>query len=153
MMADPVGWRRSSVFQTRKSRLGETIMGDRPITMTASGERALSSAANQQVRISSFGANCRVPTTRATMPPARSADQVDLVLPPRETKRWSSRRKAAVLVAVRTGVVSREGACQLYSLSEEELAGWEAAFDRVGIPGLLVTRLQSYRRRLCNSKN
>ena len=69
------------------------------------------------------------------------------MLPPRETKRWSSRRKAAVLIAVRTGVVSREEACQRYSLSGEELAGWEAAFDRAGMRGLLVTRLQSYRQR------
>jgi hypothetical protein len=34
------------------------------------------------------------------------SDRADQVLPPRETKRWSSRRKAAVLIAVRTGVVS-----------------------------------------------
>jgi Protein of unknown function (DUF1153) len=71
----------------------------------------------------------------------------DLVLPPPETKRWSSRRKAAILVAVRTGVITREEACQRYLLSEEEFAGWEVAFDRAGIPGLRVTRLQSYRRR------
>ena len=78
---------------------------------------------------------------------ATSREQVDVVLPPPETKRWSSRRKAAILVAVRTGVLGRKEACQLYSLSEEELAGWEGVFDRAGIPGLLVTRLQSYRRR------
>jgi hypothetical protein len=80
-------------------------------------------------------------------------DRADLVLPPPETKRWSSRRKAAILVAVRTGVITREEACQRYLLSEEELAGWEVAFDRAGIPGLLVTRLQSYRRRLCHGND
>jgi hypothetical protein len=78
---------------------------------------------------------------------ATSRDLADLVLPPPETKRWSSRRKAAILVAVRTGVITREEACQRYLLSEEEFAGWEVAFDRAGIPGLRVTRLQSYRRR------
>jgi len=62
-----------------------------------------------------------------------------LVLPPADTRRWSSRRKAAVVVATRTGVITREEACQRYLLSDEELASWEAAFDRSGIPGLRVT--------------
>ena len=61
------------------------------------------------------------------------------VLPPADTKRWSSRRKAAVVVATRTGVITREEACERYLLSDEELAGWEVAFDRSGIPGLRVT--------------
>jgi len=77
---------------------------------------------------------------------ATSRDKANLVLPPPETKRWSSRRKAAILVPVRTGVINRHEACQRYLLSEEELAGWEVAFDRAGIRGL---RVQSYRRRLC----
>jgi Protein of unknown function (DUF1153) len=34
---------------------------------------------------------------------ATSRDEEDLVLPPPETKRWTSRRKAAILVAVRAG--------------------------------------------------
>jgi hypothetical protein len=43
-------------------------------------------------------------------------------LPPPDTKRWSSRRKAAVVVATRTGILSRVEACQRYMLSNEELA-------------------------------
>jgi hypothetical protein len=78
---------------------------------------------------------------------ATSRDEEDLVLPPPETKRWMSRRKAAILVAVRAGVITREVACQRYLLSEKELAGWEVAFDRAGIPGLLARKLHSYRRR------
>jgi len=66
-------------------------------------------------------------------------------LPPAETKRWSCRRKAAVVVAIRAGVAGRQEACERYMLSLEELAAWEAAFDRNGIPGLRVTRLQIYR--------
>jgi hypothetical protein len=81
---------------------------------------------------------------------ATSRDKADLVLPPPETKRWSSRRKAAILVGVRTGVLTREEACQRYLLSEEEFASWEAAFDRAGIPGL---RVQSYRRRFFHSND
>jgi len=66
-------------------------------------------------------------------------------LPPSETKRWSCRRKAAVVVAIRAGVLGRQEACERYMLSLEELAAWEAAFDRNGIPGLRFTRLQIYR--------
>lgn len=83
----------------------------------------------------------RIPDT------ATLTEKSDLVLPSPETKRWSSRRKAAILVAVRTGVVTRQEACERYFLSEEEFASWEVAFDRAGIHGLLVTRLQSYGRR------
>jgi Protein of unknown function (DUF1153) len=64
----------------------------------------------------------------------------DLVLPPADTKRWSSRRKAAVIVAMLTGVITRQQACERYLLSGEELAAWETAFERRGITGLLVTR-------------
>ena len=44
-----------------------------------------------------------------------------------------------MVVATRTGVITREEACERYLLSDEELTGWEAAFDRSGIPGLRVT--------------
>ena len=67
-------------------------------------------------------------------------------LPPAETQRWSCRRKAAVVVAIRAGVLSPQEACQRYMLSLEELAAWEATLDQNGIPGLRVTRLQMYRR-------
>jgi len=43
-------------------------------------------------------------------------------LPPSDTKRWSSRRKAAVVVATRAGALTRTEACQRYMLSDEELA-------------------------------
>jgi Protein of unknown function (DUF1153) len=68
-----------------------------------------------------------------------------LNLPAADTKRWSSRRKAAVLVAIRTGVLTREEACERYLISEEELSLWEAAFDRSGISGLRISSLRSYR--------
>jgi hypothetical protein len=59
-----------------------------------------------------------------------------LELPPADTKRWSAGRKAAVVVALRAGVISRAEAFDRYLLSEEELAAWEMAFDKWGIPGL-----------------
>jgi len=69
----------------------------------------------------------------------------NLELPPPDTKRWSSRRKAAVVVATRTGILSRVEACRRYMLSDEELADWEVAFDRRGIPGLRSASLRLYR--------
>lgn len=69
----------------------------------------------------------------------------ELVLPAADTKRWSPGRKAAVVAATRAGVISREEACARYLLSVEELASWEKAFDRNGVPGLRTTRQQIYR--------
>ena len=61
-------------------------------------------------------------------------------LPPAETQRWSCRRKAAVVVAIRAWVLSPQEACEGYMLCLEEPLAWEAALDRNGIPGLRVTR-------------
>lgn len=66
-------------------------------------------------------------------------------LPSPETERWSPRRKAAVITAMRTGLLSRQEACDRYLLSLEELAVWEAKFDANGVPGLRLTRHQIYR--------
>jgi hypothetical protein len=87
--------------------------------------------------------------TQSMTGPRRSA--AELVLPPGDTKRWSSRRKAAVVVAIRTGVITREEACRRYLLSEEELAGWERAFDRSGIPGLRIANRYSSRETLAKA--
>jgi len=75
----------------------------------------------------------------------RNKERLLAGLPAAETKRWSCRRKAAVVVAVRAGVLGRQEACERYLLSPEELAAWETALDQNGIPGLRVTRLQIYR--------
>src|SRR5262245_21119118 len=69
-------------------------------------------------------------------------------LPPTAATRWSARRKAAVVFAVRNGSISRGDAYRRYLLSPEELAAWEAALDQNGIPGLRSTREQSYRHAL-----
>jgi Protein of unknown function (DUF1153) len=71
--------------------------------------------------------------------------ETNLELPPPDTKRWSSRRKAAVVVATRTGILGRVEACQRYMLSDEELADWEVAFGKRGIPGLRSASLNLYR--------
>jgi hypothetical protein len=66
-------------------------------------------------------------------------------LPPTEIRRWSFRRKAAVILGVRAGLLSPQQACGRYVISPEELAAWETTFDRNGIPGLRSTRIQIYR--------
>ena len=59
--------------------------------------------------------------------------------------RWTVRRKAAVIEAVRGGWVPIEEACRLYNLSVDEFLAWERDIDRHGMHGLRTTRLQIYR--------
>ena len=66
-------------------------------------------------------------------------------LPPPDTKRWVARRKAVVVNAVRSGMISLEEVCRLYELSVEEFLAWQRAIDTHGVAGLRVTRLQIYR--------
>lgn len=66
-------------------------------------------------------------------------------LPPPETTRWVTRRKAEVVAAVRGGLLTLEEACTRYTLSEEEFQSWERLIDRHGVRGLRVTRLKDYR--------
>jgi hypothetical protein len=75
---------------------------------------------------------------------ARSSCVVDL--PPADTKRWVARRKAAVIAGLRAGAITTEQAYQRYALSEEELLGWQHAFEADGMRGLRVTRLRGQRR-------
>src|SRR5262245_62314534 len=65
-------------------------------------------------------------------------------LPPPDTKRWVTRRKAVIVNAVRVGVISLEEVCRRYELSVEEFFGWQRAIDNNGVPGLRVTRILIY---------
>jgi len=65
--------------------------------------------------------------------------------PPPGTRRWTPRRKAAVVGAVRAGRLTPEAARRAYALSEEELAAWERALDRHGPDGLRIGRLRRSR--------
>ncbi len=67
-------------------------------------------------------------------------------LPPPNTKRWVIRRKAEVVAAVRSGLISLEEACERYKLSVEEFLSWQRLIDKHGMRGLRTTRLQQYRR-------
>jgi len=65
-------------------------------------------------------------------------------LPSPETQRWSIRRKAEVIAAVRGGLLSLEEACSRYALGVEEYLSWEYCIDRYGPPGLRATLTQFY---------
>ena len=84
----------------------------------------------------------------SSMPHAQSAAlPIALTeLPPVTTKHWFASRKAAVVAAVRDGVLAREEACRRYQLSVEEFSSWQQLVDRHGLLGLRATRLQEYRR-------
>ena len=64
---------------------------------------------------------------------------------PSLSKRWTVRRKAAVIEAVRGGWVPIEEVSRLYNLSVDEFLAWERDIDRNGVPGLRSTRYQIYR--------
>ena len=66
-------------------------------------------------------------------------------LPQPSESRWTPRRKAEVVAAVRGGLLTFDEACARYQLAMEELIGWQRAVERSGMPGLRVTRLQHYR--------
>jgi hypothetical protein len=69
----------------------------------------------------------------------------ELQLPPTTIRRWTIRRKAALLEALRSGALTLERASQRYALSLEELRAWERDLERYGLYGLRATRLQIYR--------
>lgn len=66
-------------------------------------------------------------------------------LPPLDNGRWTVRRKAEIVAAVRGGLLTFDEACSRHALETEELTGWQRAVDRSGMPGLRVTRTQEYR--------
>jgi len=66
-------------------------------------------------------------------------------LPAADTSRWVASRKAAVVRAVTAGLITRDEALGLYSLSEDEFLEWELAVSRHGEAALRATALQKYR--------
>lgn len=66
-------------------------------------------------------------------------------LPPGETRRWVASRKAIVVRAVTSGLITRSEAMERYALSEEELALWFKAVEQHGEMALKVTTIQKYR--------
>ena len=65
-------------------------------------------------------------------------------LPALNTRRWTIRRKAAVLQALHSGALTLDQALEHYALSVED--AWERDLERHGLYGLRATRVQIYRR-------
>jgi transposase-like protein len=87
--------------------------------------------------------NRREPAVVTLVPKARPP-MIDL--PPINIRRWTIRRKAAVVTAVAAGQITREEVCRRYQISTEEFLSWQRAYETYGLPGLRSTRLQQYRR-------
>ena len=66
-------------------------------------------------------------------------------LPEPSTKRWVPRRKAQVVAAVQSGILSLDEACDRYALTVEEFLAWQRAINRFGLAGLRATHAQEYR--------
>lgn len=88
------------------------------------------------------------PNIRPAMVAGPEGEPLTLLgLPPRETTRWTARRKAEVLAALNGGLLTAREACEWYALSIDEIEEWQSATDRGGVKGLRITRSQHYRRR------
>ena len=66
-------------------------------------------------------------------------------LPPTDTTRWVASRKAQVVAAVETGLMTIDEVMLRYRLSLEEFYSWQRAMDRAGVSGLRVAWSQQDR--------
>src|SRR5437763_15452202 len=72
------------------------------------------------------------PTTKQVV--GASGHQLTLAdLPLGNTKRWVIRRKAAIVAAVRGGLLSADEACSRYALNPDELLSWQNRIDCFGL--------------------
>lgn len=78
-----------------------------------------------------------------TLPDGSIMTRADL--PPKSTRRWVASRKASVVRAVLSGLISEKDAQDLYALSQEELDEWVRAVSDHGEAALKATSLQRYR--------
>jgi len=76
----------------------------------------------------------RVDHVKGLYGPLTAAD-----LPTPDTKRWTIRRKAEVVAAVRGGLLSLDEACSRYALDTKELLSWQCCIDHFGPKGLRAT--------------
>lgn len=77
------------------------------------------------------------------LPDGRELSRADL--PPPGTCRWVASRKARVVLAVTSGLLSMEEALDMYNLSEEEYAAWVHAISVHGMQALKTTQIQKFR--------
>jgi uncharacterized protein DUF1153 len=78
-----------------------------------------------------------------TLPDGSQMTRADLPSP--TTRRWVASRKAAIVRAVRHGLIEPEEACDAYGLSVEELDAWTQAVAQHGERALKATAVQEFR--------
>ena len=78
-----------------------------------------------------------------TLPDGSIMTRADL--PPHDTRRWVASRKATVVRAVMSGLISHESAQSIYALSEDEYLEWELTVLRHGEEALKTTTLKQYK--------
>ena len=78
-----------------------------------------------------------------TLPDGTILTRADL--PPEDTRRWVASRKAVVVRAVVSGLISEADALERYALSAEEFLLWRNAVETHGDKALRVTTIQKYR--------
>ena len=78
-----------------------------------------------------------------TLPDGSVMTRADL--PPADTRRWVASRKAAVVRAVLSGLITRREALERYALSEDEFESWVNAIRKHGVAALRTTAIQKYR--------
>lgn len=66
-------------------------------------------------------------------------------LPPLTGTRWVTSRKAQLIRAIRSGIITIEEASRRYRLTIDELSEWQTSFDKHGKRGLRTTFIQQYR--------
>ena len=71
--------------------------------------------------------------------------RVETELPSLHSRRWTIRRKAAVLEALHSGALTLDQARERYALSVEEIRAWERQVERHGLHGLRATHVQIFR--------
>ncbi|MEJ6747467.1 MAG: DUF1153 domain-containing protein [Yoonia sp.] len=78
-----------------------------------------------------------------TLPDGSIMTRADL--PPHDTRCWVASRKATVVRAVMSGLISHESAQSTYALSEDEYLEWELTVLRHGEEALKTTTLKQYK--------
>jgi hypothetical protein len=58
--------------------------------------------------------------------------------------RWVARRKAEIVLAVNSGVLSINEASRRYAISPDELSGWQHAYGERGLLGLRANKRQAH---------
>jgi hypothetical protein len=86
-----------------------------------------------------------------TKPYTRVSKKVVLDLPPPGAMRWGVRSKAAVVNAVRSGLLTLDEARHRYALSISEYLTWENTLDTAGPEGLRMASRQLRRRNMTAS--